>query len=150
MKESWRYNVSVLINHHQDFKKWWYQVLMDQRWMFNKIQGRSLDIWLCWFILNLSWFAGVFLSVMAANEEKEGCEDLRYLLNFNFILFEFCMASLLRGMSSWTIWEQSFLLNKVLKCTSRFRGSLCFENFITSRIFSIIDFIFLFDFYPIS
>ena len=21
-KESWRYNASVLINHHQDFKKW--------------------------------------------------------------------------------------------------------------------------------
>ena len=44
VKESRRSSVSVLINNHQDFKKWWYQVLIYQWWMFNKIQKTRVEI----------------------------------------------------------------------------------------------------------
>ena len=57
----------------------------------------------------------------AAKEEKEGDEDRRYLLNFNFISFKFSHGYSIARNVFWTIWEPSFLPNQALKFTSHFR-----------------------------
>ena len=41
--ESWRYNVSILIYHYEDFKRW-HQVLKEYRWMFDKIHELMEEI----------------------------------------------------------------------------------------------------------
>ena len=40
VKESQCSNVSVLMNHHQD-KEGWYLMMLNNWWMFNKIQNKE-------------------------------------------------------------------------------------------------------------
>ena len=69
---------------------------------------------------------GVFLFVKAVEEERKEREREREReRSFSFQLYIICCffytATLLRGMSSWIIWEPSFLPNQALKYISRLR-----------------------------
>ena len=45
VKESQRYKVLILTNHHEDFENRLYQVLIDQQWIFNNIQQTRVSLW---------------------------------------------------------------------------------------------------------
>ena len=62
-------------------------------WGIRSVWVLVFDIWLHWFFFTPSYFAGVFLSVKAAKEEKEEGGNRGYPLNFNFISFGFSQSN---------------------------------------------------------